>query len=80
MVGSVRARRLAGVNAGPNLSRNRRPKPSRSALLVAAQHLLALASEPEALAVEDDDLGIVDEAIDHRGDVDRVAEDLGPRR
>lgn len=45
---------------------------------MAAQHLLALASEPEALAVEDDDLGMVDEAVDDRGDGDRVADDLGP--
>jgi hypothetical protein len=34
--------------------------------------------QPEALALEDDHLGVVDEPVDERGDRDRVTEDLGP--
>lgn len=42
----------AGAELAPNLS--------RSALLHASQRLLALALEPGALALEDDDLDVVD--------------------
>ncbi len=34
--------------------------------------------EPVAVAFEGDDFGVVDEAVDHRGDDDDVAEDLAP--
>jgi hypothetical protein len=34
--------------------------------------------EPVAVAFEADDLGVVDEAVDHRGGDDVVAEDLAP--
>src|SRR5437879_1161805 len=34
--------------------------------------------EPVAVALEGDDLGVVDEAVDHRGGHDVVAEDLAP--
>ena len=49
-----------------------------SARLLGAEHLLPLAAQAVAVALEDDDLGVVDEAVDHRSDGDRVAEDLGP--
>jgi hypothetical protein len=34
--------------------------------------------EPITVALEGEDLGVVDEAIDHRGGGDVVAEDLAP--
>ena len=40
--------------------------------------LLASIFESVAVAFEVDDLGVVDEAVDHGGDGDGVAEDLGP--
>lgn len=48
--------------------------------MLRAHHLLALALEPVAVAFEHDDLGMVDETVDHSGDGNGVSEDLGPGR
>lgn len=42
------------------------------------QDLIAFPLEPVAVATEDDDLGVMDQAIDHGGDGHGVAEDLRP--
>ena len=39
-----------------------------------------LVAEAVAVAFEGDDLGVVEEPVDHGGGDDVVAEDLGPRR
>ncbi len=39
-----------------------------------------LAAEAVAVAFEGEDLGVVDEPVDHRGGGDVVAEDLAPAR
>ena len=40
--------------------------------------VLVFALESVAVAFEDDDVGVVDEPVDHGGDGDGVAEDLCP--
>jgi hypothetical protein len=54
--------------------------PAESATCVRSHHLLGLALEPVAVAPKNDDLGVVNQAIDHRGDRYRITKDLGPRR
>ena len=53
--------------------------PAESATCIRS-HLLGLALEPVAVALKNDDLGVVNQAIDHRGDCHRITEDFGPRR
>jgi hypothetical protein len=55
MVTSLTMILSAIANAGPNLSRNRRPKPAQ---VSAAQHLPPLAPQTVGLAFQDDDLGV----------------------
>jgi hypothetical protein len=54
----------------------RRLKTARSVL--GGDDLLGSAFESVAVALEDDDLGAVDKAVDHGSDRDGIAEDLGP--
>ena len=44
----------------------------------AGGHLLLFVFESVAVAFEDVDVGVVDEAVDHGFDGDGVSEDLGP--
>ena len=47
--------------------------------LVCRSCLGAVAFEPVAGAFEGDDVGVVDDAVDHRGGDGEVAEDIAPR-
>jgi len=42
-----------------------------------SRHLLRPILQPVAFALEDDDLEVMDQAVDHGCDGNRVAEDLG---
>jgi hypothetical protein len=66
------------VNAGRKLRGDRRSKTARSAALCRGHHLLPSVLEPVAVALEDDDFGVVHQAVDHGGDGNCVVEDLGP--
>ncbi len=75
------------VKVVASMSRKRWPKVervtpveklSRSALLGSREHVLLLAAEPLGVVLQDGDLGVSDEALDHRRHGHRVAEDLGP--
>jgi hypothetical protein len=69
-------REPVGVSGGWNLDSSRRSKTGRSA---GGVHLLPAVLEAVAVTFEADDLGVVDQPVDHGCDRDRVAEDLGPR-
>jgi hypothetical protein len=45
---------------------------------VGAHHLLRLVFGTVAVAFEDDDFGVVGEAVEHRGDGDGISKDLRP--
>ena len=67
------------VNAGRNLSQNRRLKPEPfSAPCLSFQELSLLAFETVAISSHDDDFSVVNQTVDESGNSDRIAEDLRP--